>query len=174
MTFITRAPTAYTFVWSPLTQVKLICVTKLPSNTESAGLNNSKTFSPSTCTLPRKLKETRVYLNIHNSDIMKLVKYLFLTAGPFWDNWANTSANRPTVSRLKHRGEAEDWRTIRPSGTTIITFSCFSISVRRRGLAGKLIRNLLLICLHNILLNCSVLHYFNDTSILEWHEVNWI
>lgn len=32
---------------------------------------------------PETLKETRVYLRIHNSDIARLVKYLFLTAESF-------------------------------------------------------------------------------------------
>lgn len=95
---------------------------------EQEGLNDSKTFSSSRCTFPRTLEETRVYLRIHNSDITKLVKYLFLTAGSFWDNWADTSAN--TAPPLKQRGEAQDWRAIYLSGPIIIAFSRFSVSVR--------------------------------------------
>lgn len=115
---ITQASTAYRFVSSPLTQFLLIW-------RQITG-EQEKHLVPLRVHFPEHSRK-RVYLHIHNSDIMKPVKYLFFTAGSFWDNWANTSAN--TVSPPKHRGEAENRRSIHLSGQTIITLSRFYISV---------------------------------------------
>lgn len=78
-----------------------------PGRRRAAGLNSPKPLVPRHVHFPETLKETRVYLRIHNSDTARLVKYLFLTAESFWDNWANTSA--------AYGGEAADWRAIHPS-----------------------------------------------------------
>lgn len=93
-----------------------------------AGLNNSKSFNSPRWTFPRPLQEMYVSFHVYNSDIKKLVKYLFLTAGWFWDDWTNISAN--TVISLKYRSKVEDWHTIHLSGPIVITFSCFSVGVR--------------------------------------------
>lgn len=109
-TFIThtQASTAYSFVRSPLSRFIWIYVAELPGNKKGCGsqlLRNP--LVPLHVHFPETLKETRVYLRIHNSDTARLVKYLFLTAESFWDNWANTSA--------AYGGEAADWRAIHPS-----------------------------------------------------------
>lgn len=95
-----------------------------------AGLNNSKSFTSPKWTFPRPLQEMYVSFHVYNSDIKKLVKYLFLTAESFWDDWTNISAN--TVISLKYRSKAADWHAIHLSGPIVITFSCFSNGVRGR------------------------------------------
>lgn len=83
-----------------------------------AGLDNSKSLSSSDSVHFPEHWRGRVFTSaIHNSDIMTLVKYLFLTVRSFWDNWANTSANSAPL--LKYRGEDKGWRAMHLIGPVI-------------------------------------------------------
>lgn len=103
-----RPPLLTALFWSPRTRFIWIYFAEITREQEGLRVSTApKPLVPLHVHFPETLKETHVYLHIHNSDIARLVRYLFLTAESFWGNWANTSAT--------YRGEAEDWRAIHPS-----------------------------------------------------------
>lgn len=139
------------------------------------GLNNSKTLSSSRCTFPRAVQEMNISFHVYSSDIMKLVTYLFLTAGSFCVNWSNTSAN--TVISEKYRGKVKTdtpFISVVPSSSHFM-FLCWGHVFHLTQISWKEIYcSLLSVIYHYTTVHLVILMVpnYNCNSWVAWSKLN--
>jgi len=107
---------------------------------------------------------------MYNSDIMKLVKYLFLTAGLFQDNWANPSTNAVLPTEVENQGR----RLACHLPKWDISIFMFGLVLEEVYLKPLRLTWAEIYCPFVSITESSILILISKASVLEWHKVNWM